>query len=128
MITGSQLRNPNIRKSLLFHNVLCQELRMNKTTPVAWRRAVAKSGHRQLPLSAKVLKKYWFLHRVRQFGVSYKLMSDKKQTTKKKATYLQRISQTVKEFIVNSSRITTDKTDKITRNKMKHQRMILTYS
>lgn len=95
---------------------------------MAQRRAVEKSGHRQLALSGKVLKKYRLLHRLRQFGVSYKLMSDKKQTTHKKATYLQRISQTVKEFIVNSSRMTTDKTDTITRKKMKHQRMILTDS
>lgn len=78
-----------------------------------------------MALSGKVLKKYRLLHRRRQFGVSYKLMSDKKQMTHK-ATYLQRISQTVKEFIVNSSRMTTDKTDTITRKKMKHQRMILT--
>ncbi|GAA6085094.1 uncharacterized protein LOC113038532 [Tachysurus ichikawai] len=119
MITGSQLRNPNIRRTLLFHNVLYQELRRNNTTPVAQRRAVERSGHRQLALAGKVLKKYWLLHRLRQFGVSYKLMSDKKQTTHKKATYLQSISQTVKEFFVNSSCMTTDKTDTITRKNIK---------
>ncbi|GAA6091572.1 uncharacterized protein LOC113073196 [Tachysurus ichikawai] len=125
MITGSQLRNPNIRSTFLFHNVLCQELRRNNTTPVAQRRAIERSGHRQLALSGKVLKKYRLLHRLRQFGVSYKLMSDKKQMTHKKATYLQSISQTVKEFFVNSSCMTTDKTDTITRKMIKHQRMIL---
>ena len=127
MVLGSQLRNPNIKRALLFHNVLSQELRMNNETPVSRRRANDKSCHGKLALSGKVLRKYRLLHSVRQFGVSYKSMSER-QTTEKKKTYLQRISQTVQEFFVSSSRMTTDKTDTITRKKIKHQRMILTDS
>ncbi|KAL7395378.1 hypothetical protein ABVT39_015463 [Epinephelus coioides] len=78
-------------------------------------------GPGQLPLFGKVLRKYQLLRGVRQFGVSYKSM-----TPEKKKTSLQRISQTVKEFFRSSSRMTTDKTDIITRNMIKHQRMILT--
>ena len=100
---------------------------MNNETPVSRRRANDKSCHGKLALSGKVLRKYRLLHSVRQFGVSYKSMSER-QTTEKKKTYLQRISQTVQEFFVSSSRMTTDKTDTITRKKIKHQRMILTDS
>ncbi|XP_053197015.1 B-cell receptor CD22-like [Scomber japonicus] len=38
MTSGSQLRNPNIEKALLFHNVLWQELKMNKQPHVSRRR------------------------------------------------------------------------------------------
>ena len=127
MVSGSRLQNPNIKRALLFHNVLSQELRMNNETPVSRRRADDKSCHGKLALSGKVLRKYRLLHSVRQFGVSYKSMSER-QTTEKKKTYLQRISQTVQEFFVCSSRMTTDKTDTITRKKIKQQRMILTDS
>lgn len=54
-------------------------------------------------------------------------MRGKKQT-KKKPTFLQGITQTVQDFFLNSACVTTDKTDTITRNNMKHQRMILTDS
>lgn len=75
--------------------------------------------------SGKILKKYRLLHQIQQFGLTYKLMKGKKNMTKK-PTFLQGITQTVQDFFVNSARVTTDKTDTITRNKMKHQRMILT--
>uniref|UniRef100_A0A1A8PVR2 Uncharacterized protein n=2 Tax=Nothobranchius rachovii TaxID=451742 RepID=A0A1A8PVR2_9TELE len=54
-------------------------------------------------------------------------MREKKQT-KKKPTFLQGITQTVQDFFRNCARMTTDKTDTITRNNIKHQRMILTDS
>ena len=92
MVSGSRLRNPNIKRALLFHNVLSQELRMNNETPVSRRRANDKSCHGKLALSGKVLRKYRLLHSVRQFGVSYKSMSER-QTTEKKKTY---VPQTVR--------------------------------
>lgn len=58
--------------------------------------------------------------------MTYKLVRKNKQTAQKKPTFLQGISQTVNKFTVNSSRMTTDKTDTITRNKIMHQLMILT--
>ncbi|KAJ4931272.1 hypothetical protein JOQ06_025569 [Pogonophryne albipinna] len=54
-------------------------------------------------------------------------MRGKEQPTKK-PTFLQGITQTVQDFFLNSARVTTDKTDTITRNKIKQQRMILTDS
>ena len=51
-----------------------------------------------------------------------------RQTIEKKKKHIFSISQTVQEFFVSSSRMTTDKTDTITRKKIKHQRMILTDS
>ena len=76
MVLGSQLRNPNIKRALLFHNVLSQELRMNNETPVSRRRADYKWCHGKLALSGKVLRKYRLLRSMRQFGVSYKSMSE----------------------------------------------------
>lgn len=58
--------------------------------------------------------------------VWFKVLSERKQIAQKKTTFLQGISQTVQEFFLNMSRMTTDNT--ITRNKSKHQRMILTDS
>lgn len=80
---------------------------------------------RALSLSGRILKKYRFLHKIQQFGLTYKLVRERKQTTQKKSTFLQGITQTVHEFFLNSARMTTDKTDTITRRKIKHQRMIL---
>jgi len=65
--------------------------------------------------------------KIQQFGLTYKLMRGKERPTKK-PTFLQGITQTVQIFFLNSARVTTDKTDTITRNKIKQQRMILTDS
>ena len=74
--------------------------------------------------SGKILKKYRLLHQIHQFGITYKLIRGKKQTNKK-PTFLKSITETVKDFFLSSARVSTDKTDTITRNKMKHQRMIM---
>nr|XP_054592211.1 uncharacterized protein LOC129157084 [Nothobranchius furzeri]XP_054592212.1 uncharacterized protein LOC129157084 [Nothobranchius furzeri]XP_054592213.1 uncharacterized protein LOC129157084 [Nothobranchius furzeri]XP_054592214.1 uncharacterized protein LOC129157084 [Nothobranchius furzeri] len=121
MLSGSTIRNPKIKKALLFHNILKRELKNNKQTPGP------RCQEPALVLSGKILKKYRLLHQIHQFGLTYKLMREKKQT-KKKPTFLQGMTQTVQDFFRNCARMTTDKTDTITRNKIKHQRMILTDS
>lgn len=122
MLSESKITNPKIKKALLFHNILRRELKKNKQTPGPRRQEPALSVS-----SGKILKKYRLLQQIHQFGLTYKLMRGKKQT-KKKPTFLQGITQTVQDFFLNSARVTTDKTDTITRNKMKQQRMILTDS
>lgn len=77
MVSGCLLRNPKIRKALLFHNVLCQEQKMDKTVS----RKLANVW--PLTLSGKILKKYRFRHQIRQFGLTDKLMSKNKQTAQK---------------------------------------------
>ncbi|CAM4569605.1 unnamed protein product [Leuciscus chuanchicus] len=119
MLSGSNIRNPKIKKALLFHNILRRELKKNKQTPGPRRQEPALSVS-----SGKILKKYRLLHQIHQFGITYKLMRGKKQT-KKKPTFLKGITESVKDFFLNSARVTTDKTDTITRNKIKQQRMIL---
>lgn len=119
MLSGSNIRNPNIKKALLFHNIIRRELKKNKQPPGPQKPASVSSG--------KILKKYCLLHQIQQFGQTYKLMRGKEQPTKKPA-FLQSITQTVQNFFLNSARVTTDKSDTITRNKIKQQRMILTDS
>ncbi|XP_026051822.1 uncharacterized protein LOC113038532 [Carassius auratus] len=119
MLSESNIRNPKIKKVLLFHNILRRELKKNKQTPGPRRQEPALSVS-----SGKILKKYCLLHQIHQFGITYKLIRGKKQT-KKKPTFLKGITETVKDFFLNSARVTTDKTDTITRNKIKQQRMIL---
>ncbi|KAI4827689.1 hypothetical protein KUCAC02_031067 [Chaenocephalus aceratus] len=122
MLSGSNIRNSKIKKALLFHNIIRRELKKNKQPPGPRRQKPAL-----IVSSGKILKKYRLLYQIQQFGLTYKLMRGKEQPTKK-PTFLQGITQTVQDFFLNSARVTTDKTDTITRNKIKQQRMILTDS
>ena len=78
MLSGSKIRNPKIKKALLFHNILRRELKKNKQTPGPRRQEPALSVS-----SGKILKKYRLLHQIHQFGITYKLM--RKETDKEKA-------------------------------------------
>lgn len=78
MVLGSKLRNPNIKRTLLFHNIL--ELKKRKQALVSQSRAPQRSKGRALTLSDRILKKYRLLHKIRQFGLTYKLVREKKHT------------------------------------------------
>lgn len=52
MLSGSHLKNPNTKQTLLFHNILCQVLQMKKQTS----HKQAKSMSQQLSLSGRILK------------------------------------------------------------------------
>lgn len=109
LLWGSQLRNPSIKKTLLFHNALIHELKQNKSA----------HKNKNLTLSGKVLKKYLLIHQTRQFGITYNTLW-KRRPADKKPTYIQAISQKVQEFYHNAARMRTDKQDTITRKKIKH--------
>lgn len=123
MLQGSKLRNPLIKRSLVFHHALTAELKSSAHHIPRRSKLVAK--HAQLSLSGRILKKYRLLHRVHEFGLTYKTLREKMQK-QRKPSFLQRISRSVHMFLENNSRVTTDKQDTITRNKVKRQRMILT--
>jgi len=59
LLRGSQLKNPSIKKTLLFHNTI-HEVKQNKSA----------HKNKNLTLSRKVLKKYRLIHHTRQFGVT----------------------------------------------------------
>lgn len=77
MLSESKIRNPKIKKALLFHNILRRELKKNKQAPGPRRQEPALSVS-----SGKILKKYRLLAQIHQFGTTYKLMRGMKQTKK----------------------------------------------
>ncbi|KAL2102031.1 hypothetical protein ACEWY4_003792 [Coilia grayii] len=120
MLQGSKIRNPLVKKTLLFHHVLSKALHKNV-------HHTHKSGKLtpHTTLSGKILKKYRMMHQVREFGFSYKTLKEK-TPIQRKPNYIQMISSVVHTFFENNARITTDKQDTITRKKVKRQRMIMT--
>lgn len=123
MLKGSKLRNPLIRRTLLFHHSLTKEMRKNVHHTQKRRKLTPQ--HPQVFLSGKILKKYRMMHLVRDFGLSYKTLRDK-TPKQRKPNFLQTISSTVCDFFESNARITTDKQDTITRKKVRRQRMIMT--
>lgn len=65
-----------------------------------------------------ILKKYQLIHQICLFVLSYKLLRVRKQSG-----FLQGIRQTVQDFYLSVSRMTTDKNDSVIR--IKNQRLIL---
>lgn len=116
MVQGSQLRNPLIKRLLLFHHAMTAELRRN--APRTHRRGKLASQHPKLYLSGQILKKYRLIHRVHEFGLTYKTLTEK-IPKQRKPRFLQTISLSVHSFLENNARMTTDKQDTITRKKVK---------
>lgn len=92
LLRGSQLKNPSIKKTLLFHNTLIHELKQNKSA----------HQNKNLTLSGKVLKKYRLIHQTRQFDVTINTLR-KSRLTDKKPTYIQTITQKVQDFYHNAA-------------------------
>lgn len=111
MVQGSQLRNPLIKRSLLFHHAMTAELRRNAP------RTEEANLHPSI--------QYCLIHRVHEFGLTYKTLTEK-IPKQRKPRFLQTISLSLHSFLENNARMTTDKQDTITRKKVKRQRMILT--
>ncbi|XP_060749656.1 uridine-cytidine kinase-like 1 isoform X5 [Tachysurus vachellii] len=102
--------------------VVPRELRRN--APRTHRRGKLASQHPKLSLSGQILKKYRLIHRVHEFGLTYKTLTEK-IPKQRKPRFLQTISLSVHSFLENNARMTTDKQDTITRKKVKCQRIIL---
>ena len=70
------------------------------------------------------LKKYRLLYKMRQFGLTYKMLRPKESKVRR-PTYIKTIKQLGQNLFFNSAHMTTDKQEKRTQKKEKHQRMIL---
>ena len=75
MMGSSNTSFPLVKKALLFHNVLLKEFGEGKLGGEPRQKCHAKS--KKLLLSGRILKKYRLPYKMRQFGLTYKMLRPK---------------------------------------------------